>query len=235
MQPKSTGTSKSGDDIQSKSLSAGDPLEKKTIKELKQMLKLKGLPVTARRKAELIERLNNGYIGPKPKAWQHSDAKKDLKRALLNPTSSIHKMSIEEVLNSDTRFKEYPNFAKYYRDLQELVTAEKQQVKQDDAAAEEYVRKYARSRFNERGYPYWDTHSAKPLLEVDVANNMHEKMKPEQLQKTRGAYMEFPKSVFATRVYNEIAKQKGAQFWAYKRNKRGMKKYLKDLAILMIK
>ena len=76
------------------------------------------------------------------------------------------------------------------------------------------MRKYARSRFNERGYPYWDTHSAKPLLEVDVANNMHEKMKPEQLQKTRGAYMEFPKSVFVTHVYNEIGKQKGAQFWA---------------------
>jgi len=50
----------------------------------------KGLPVSGRKK-ELVHRLKNGSKkgGPKPKAWQHSDAKKDLKRALLDPRSHI--------------------------------------------------------------------------------------------------------------------------------------------------
>ena len=43
--------------------------------------------------------------------------------------------------------------------------------------------------------------------------------------------MKFPKDVFTRRVYNEISKQKSAKFWAYKGNKRGMKNYLKDLAL----
>jgi hypothetical protein len=53
-QSRSTETAKAGDDTPSKSLSAGDPLERKTVKELKkQLLKLKCLPVTARRESLL--------------------------------------------------------------------------------------------------------------------------------------------------------------------------------------
>ena len=65
-------------------------LKKLTVEQLKTLLRQKGLPVSGRKK-ELVHRLKNGSKkgGPKPKAWQHSDAKKDLKRALLDPRSHI--------------------------------------------------------------------------------------------------------------------------------------------------
>ena len=85
-------------------------LQKLTVEQLKTLLRQKGLPVSGRKK-ELVHRLKNGSKkgGPKPKAWQHSDAK-------LDPTSSIHNMSLESVRKSDDRFGLYPNFAKYYAD-----------------------------------------------------------------------------------------------------------------------
>ena len=205
-------------------------LEKMTVNQLKPLLRQKGVPVSGR-KAELISRLLNGYTGPKPKPWQHSQAKKDLKRALLDPTSPIHKMTVEEIRKSDDRYTKYPNFEKYYRDLKEHVEAEKEQVKQDDATAERHMANNPRSHLNKRGYPHWDTHAAKALLGVDVANGMHQKMKPLQLRNARNAYTEFPADVFTKRVHREVSKQKGAEFWAHKRNKRGMKKYLKEVAL----
>ncbi len=94
------------------------PHDKMTIKQLKSLLRKKGLPVTGR-KADLMEWLKTGYNiqGPKPKPWQHSTVKKDLKRALLDPTSPIHGMSMEQICASDDRYKWYPNFLKYYNDL----------------------------------------------------------------------------------------------------------------------
>ena len=173
----------------------------------------------------MIKRLKTGSNGgPKPKAWQHSDAKKDLKRALLDPSSPVHKMTVEDIRKSDERYNQYPNFEKYYRDLKEQVEVEKKTVQQDDAAAERHLRNNPRSRLNQRGYPHWDTHPAKSLLEKDVVNKMHQKMKPSQLRESRAAYKEFPADVFAKRVSREVYKQSAAQFWAYKRNKRGMKK-----------
>ena len=205
-------------------------LEDLKVDQLKSLLRKKGLPVSGR-KAELIERLRNGSRrGPKPKAWQHSNAKKDLKRALLDPTSPIHNMSVEDIHNSDIRYKQYPNFPKYYKDLKERVEAEKKQVKLDDIAAERHMRNHPRSILNKRGYPHWDTHSAKKLLEVDIANKVHERMEPSQLRKTRDAYKKFPTDVFTKRVNGEVAKHRAAKFWAHKRNKKGMKKYLQEIA-----
>lgn len=206
-------------------------LEKLKVEQLKTLLRQKGLPVSGR-KDELIQRLKNGPTkgGPKPKAWQHSDAKKDLKRALLDPTSSIHKMSLESVRRSDDRFGQYPNFSKYYNDLKRQVQEEKIRVHDDDIAAEKYRQSNPRSHLNQRGYPHWDKHPAKKLLEVDVASNVHQDMTPIQLQRTNDAYKDFPADVFAKRVYREVSKQKAAQFWAFKRNKRGMKNYLKEVS-----
>ena len=91
-------------------------LKRMKVPQLKALLKKRGFPVGGA-KAELIERLRNPPTGPQPKAWQHSDAKKDLFKALLDPNSGVHGMSTEEVKNSDPRYKQYPYFAKYYKDL----------------------------------------------------------------------------------------------------------------------
>ena len=55
-------------------------------------------------------------------------------------------------------------------------------------------------------------------------------MKPSELQKTRDAYIDFPAKVFTKRVKREVEKQRAALFWAYKRNKLGMKMFLQNIA-----
>lgn len=215
--------------IEDQSSTPGRPLEQMKVADLKSLLKKKGLPL-AGRKEELIERLRkypHGY--KKPKAWQNSNAKKDLKRDLLDPSSPIHNMSVGNIWNSDNRYKQYPNFPKYYKDLKVQVEAEKKQAHLDDVKAERHIRNNPHSRLNKRGYPHWHKYPAKELLEVDVANKVHEKMTRSKFQESRAAYMAFPTEVFTKRVNREIDKQRAAQFWAYKRNKRGMKKYLQSV------
>lgn len=202
--------------------------EDMTVPQLKLQLKAKGLPVSGR-KDELIDRLRAPPT-PKPKkAWQHSEERKRLKRALLDDASPIHGMTIGEIRDSDPGYQQYPKFEKYFKDLKQRVNEEKEQVKADDLAVKMHLMSFPRGEINAKGYPYWDTHLAKSLLEVDVSNKLNEKMKPRKLWKSRSEYMDFPADVFAKHVDNEVKKQKAASFWAYKRNKRGMKLYLKEV------
>jgi hypothetical protein len=202
------------------------------VPELKSLLQDKALPV-AGKKDELIERLRkypNGY-GPKgaPKQWQYSNTKMKLKKDLLDKNSHIHDMSVNEIWNSNPLYKQYPLFPKYYEDLKKQVEAEGKEAHLDDIKAEKHIKNNPRGTLNKRGYPHWDKHPAKKLLQVDVYRKLHEAMRPCELQKTRKEYKEFPPEIFAARVNSEVLKQKAAKFWAYKRNKEGMKKYLKEI------
>ena len=175
----------------------GQSLHNLKVNQIKFLLREKSLPVSGK-KAELIERLKNGSDGKKlkrmqkPKPWQHSAAKKELKWALLDPKSAIHHMSVEEIKSSNEQYKQYSKFAKYYKDVKGCVDAEIAQVKLDDVAAEQHIKNNPRNKFNRRGYPHSDTHVAKSMLEQDVANKKHEQMTPRHFRKTRGAYEEFP-------------------------------------------
>ena len=90
------------------------------VNDLQSLLRKEGLPVSGR-KSELIERLVNPlYRGPKPKVWQYSDAKKELKRELLKPSSPLHSMTAKEVQNTSKSFKRYPKFAKYLEEMKKM-------------------------------------------------------------------------------------------------------------------
>ena len=109
------------------------------------------------------------------------------------------------------------------------VEAEKKQAHIDNIKAERHIKNNPHSYLNKRNYPHWHKHPAKGYLEVDVANKVHERMSRRDLHKSRGAYMAFPFEVFTVRVSSVIDKLRAAKFWAYKRNKQGMKKYLQDV------
>eukprot|EP00956_Cyclotella_meneghiniana_P015621 scaffold24036_cov94-Cyclotella_meneghiniana.AAC.3 len=205
-------------------------LNSMTCPQLKDLLKLRDLPVSGK-KAELIERLKNYSGRTKPsKKWQNSQAKKDLKKALLDPNHHFHRMTPDAIHQSDEKYKQYPLFREYLAEMKKRVAAEKEQAKDDDCKAEKYYVHFPRSEFNKRGYPHWDTSEAKPLLEVDVAIGLHKKMTPKELQAKRpDVYGQFPPKVFSKRVHAEVAKQKAAGFWADKRNKKAMKKYLQSV------
>ena len=177
------------------SIKHNNALQSLTVKQLQQLLRQKGLPITGR-KSELKVRLNQEAVenqGPKPKPWQHSTAKKNLKRALLDPKSPIHGMSMEQIRASDNRYKQYPNFPKYYNDLKVRVALERERVRLDDMLVRMHLRDCPRPARANRGYPHWNTHAAKALLEVDVLNDLHKEKKPQELRKTRREYKSFPK------------------------------------------
>ena len=228
---------------QNNSIMNKESLGKLTVKQIQVLLREKGCTVSGN-KAELIDRLeaaNSSGCGreeskksglTKPKPWQHSSTKKELKRALLDPTSPIHNMTIDEIHKSHNGYKQYPNFPKYYRKLKARVDEEMAQVKADDIAVEEHLRNNPRKELNRRGYPHWDTHAAKRILQSDIANKSQERWTPSQLRKTQDVYKESNPEVFAKRVSSEIAKQKAAKFWTVKRNKKGMMKYLNNSSVL---
>jgi hypothetical protein len=213
---------------QTKKMEAVLNLETLKVPQLKALLKEKGLPVSGR-KDELIKRLRSPPVGPKPKAWQHSEAKKILRKALLDPKSIIHKMSIEEVKNSDPSFKQYPNFEKYYKDLTEKLEEQRVQAREDDLAAAMHLLSFPKGNLSKKGYPHWDGKPAQALLQMDVMKGRHRTQTPSKFYQSRVEYTKFPAAVFRKRVHREDSKQKSAAFWWDKRNKIGMKRYLSDI------
>ena len=54
-------------------------------------------------------------------------------------------------------------------------------------------------------------------------------MKPIELRMTRQEYQPFSVEIFTVRVNKEVVKQRTARFWAHKRNKENLMKYLQDV------
>ena len=191
-------------------------LENHTVQQLKDLLKLRDLPISGR-KADLIVWLRTYSSRPKPSTqWQYSQAKKDLKKALLDPNHVFHTMPPDVIHNSDEKYRQYPMFQEYLKEMKRQVKEEKEQVELDDAIARMHISSFPRAPLNRRGYPHWDDHPARNWLEVDVANGLHETMERYDLYRSRSCYGEFPRNVFVARVNAEIARQKAAKFWAYK-------------------
>ena len=205
-------------------------LESMKNKELQALLKLRNLPISGK-KSELIARLREYSGRKKPsKAWQYSQAKKDLKKALLDPRSPLHGMTAEAVHNSDEKYKQYPLFPEYFEEMKKKVAAEKESVEVDELASRLHRFHFERPPVDENGRTRWDGHPAQRLLEVDVARGLHKTMPPRELRMTRPEYQQFTEPIFAKAVNKEKLKQLGATFWADSRSKNGMKKYLADVA-----
>ena len=185
------------------------------------------------RKDILIARLLGKEAVPrkKPQPWQHSQARKDLKKLMENPNSSIKGKSVLEIYQSNKCYEEWglEKFQKYHKSLKEQVERKNRRIKLDDIAAKEHKKNFPRNAKTKRGYPHWNTHPAKKMLETDIFNGLHKEKEPSEIRTTRKEYKEFPKEVFAKRVQGEISKQRAAQFWGIKRNKKGMKKYLESI------
>ena len=64
---------------------------------------------------------------------------------------------------------------------------------------------------------------------MDIYNKLYKTMKPIELRMTRQEYQQFPVEIFTVRVNKEVVKQRTARFWAHKRNKEILMKYLQDV------
>lgn len=157
--------------------------------------------------------------------WANSRAKKILRGLLLDPKSDVHIHRVEEIHSSNPLFEQYPlkNFKINFKNLKESIDTEQAAIKFDQLALDKEKQAFPRNDLSNKGYPFWDTHPAKTLLEADVKRGITKK--PSELQNSKEAYKAFPPVVFRKHVHQEIRKQREKVAWQTRRNKEGRTKH----------
>jgi hypothetical protein len=74
--------------------------------------------------------------------------------------------------------------------------------------------------FNQLGAPRWDGSSAQTLLNADIDDGKHTRMKPQVLHGTREEYEVFDLTVFRKHIRQEVQTRK---FWVYMAEKKKKK------------
>ena len=130
-------------------------------------------------------------------------------------------MTPEEIYARFEILHEYPlsNFTGNFKNLKAKIEKDKKATDFDDAAVATELLNKPGSLFTEKGYPFWNKHPAKKLLEADIKDGKCKGMLPAQIQLTRPEYSEFPKSIFRERVNYTKRKLREAAGWVPKRNK----------------
>jgi len=186
----------------------------------------------AKSATNLSSNINGNVGGAKLVGWAKSEGKKILQKELANVNSSYHGMSINEVHQSNPHFSVYPikNFTTNYKNLSKKIETNKIRAEFDNKAVSEHKTKFPRKPNTKGGYPHWNGHNAKELLEKDVRDGTVNEMPPRELRKIREPYTEFPVKIFGKRVHSERRKQREASFWVDKRNRKALKKHMKEVA-----
>jgi hypothetical protein len=140
-------------------------------------------------------------------------------------------MNIKDIHSSDAHFSVYPlkNFTTNFRSLKKKVDELRVQVNFDNLAVSQHKKMYPRVPHTKQGYPYWDDHPEKQLLEDDIHNGKANAMLPSQFRMTRRCYQDFPPNIFCARAHAEMRKQREQTFWVAKRNKTAMACHLKEV------
>ena len=204
-------------------------LESLTVGELKERLKQRRLKVGGK-KAELVNRLM-GLEKAVPKSWKKSEARSLLIKLISDQKSKVHRMSAEEIHQSDMLFKSYPldKFKEYLQKILESNAKQKEivAVNEEEIWREELA--FPREELTCHGYPFWDTHPARALLEYDVKNGTADGCSPKELRETRAEYLDFPLDIFRCHIYQEKRKQREKPGWVHLRNKKGQKTHEQEV------
>jgi hypothetical protein len=188
------------------------------------------MPVSGR-KQELIDRLL-GRGPTKVTDWKKSKAKVILSSLIDDENSSVHRMTAEEIHNSHPLFKTYKleKFKGYLETLQKAAENLRNIVREDEREIWSELIAFPRAEMTIRGYPFWDTHDARDLLEKDVKDGKANRLAPSELRKTREEYKEFPPLVFCRHVQQERRRQREPSGWVVKRNKKARKMLEKEVS-----
>ncbi|KAL7538558.1 hypothetical protein ACHAXR_008627 [Thalassiosira sp. AJA248-18] len=200
-------------------------LNKLTVDALKERLRKKGLKVGGK-KTELISRLmGREQHQRKVKEWKDSEAKAFLTKLIRDEKSWIHKMSPEEIYESQPSFQHYsfPKFKEYLKSLQKANADLKEMVRVSEQEIWTELNAFPREEMTDRGYPFWDTHPARALLEQDVGDGKADEMKPKKLRETREEYAEFPLRVFRDHVHQEKRRKRETPGCVHRRNRKAQK------------
>lgn len=162
----------------------------------------------------------------KTKGWSGSQAKQMAMKLLMDKKCSIHKMTDKAIYESDSCFLEF-SFGYFKNKLSDL----RKSVERTRAIIEEQEQDFWKERIAHprpgmtcRGYPFWDDHPARALLQEDVKSGLTDTLKPAELRDLREEYGAFPLKVFRGHIYQEKRDQREAGYWIPKRNKDAQKK-----------
>ena len=205
-------------------------LQKLTVKQLKDQLRGLEMKVTGK-KAELIDRLlsRGKDTGIGIKGWQKSKARLLLVELFGDDKSNVHSMSDEEVYNSHPWFQNYSykKFEKYLSVIKEAAENLRDVVSNDEQEILAELAAFPRGDVTIHGYPFWDTHDASALLEVDVREG--DEMMPKELWESRAQYQDFPLEVFRNHIYQAKRKMREEPGWVLKRNEKAKKLHEEDI------
>ncbi|KAL3922635.1 MAG: hypothetical protein SGILL_002105 [Bacillariaceae sp.] len=126
-------------------------------------------------------------------------------------------------------FMQYPEarFVSNLKNLKESIAKDKDATEFDEAAYLHDLKLFPRSEMSVRGYKRWDRSAAQKLLRKDVKLKRYlvpVKLKPQEFQKTRPEYLEFPLEIFRKHIYQEEYAQIGRSYWMAKKEAKKKKK-----------
>ncbi|KAL7539090.1 hypothetical protein ACHAWF_006291, partial [Thalassiosira exigua] len=202
-----------------------------TVAALKEELRKRGLRIGGN-KHDLIERLMGRDV--KVVAWKNSHARLLLNKLFRDDKSFVHRMTAEEIHASNPLFKNYPlpKFKDYLKGIKEVAAKESEIVKMNEKEIWQDELAFPRKEMTCRGYPFWDTHPARALLEEDIKSGNTEKEEPKKVWESRAEYMQFPLHVFRGHIYQEMRRQRERPGWVVKRNKKALKMHEKEVNAL---
>lgn len=169
-----------------------------------------------------------------PPAWKSSTAKDKLQRLLQDETSYVHSgtSTIEAIHGGDPMFAVYPlkNFKTNFRNLKNTIQSTKSAVRFDQLSLEKEKEMFPRNALTARGYPFWDTHPCRTLLETDLKQGRIDNMTPFQVWNSNDQYKAFPLKVFRNNLNRMKRSEKEAVYWQVKRNRKGQKEHERVIA-----
>jgi len=204
-------------------------LKKLTNDQLRERLRNKGLPIGGI-KSVLIDRLMGREL-PKVKKWEKSKAKSLLTVMFADASSRVHSLTFEEIHASHPQFKAYPfnKFKKYAKTIKEASDMLRKVNRDIEQEVWSDIIRNPRPEMTSRGYPFWDTHPARALLDKDVKDGKADSMKPKKLQQTKAAYKAFPLVVFGGHVQQSKRFVREEPGWVDRRNKEAQKMHVAEV------
>ena len=143
-----------------------------TVPQLKDRLRERGLTLGGR-KADLIQRLLLGQQQKSTvKGWKDSAARAFLSKLFHDEKSNIHRMSPEQIYNSNKMFQNYPldKFKIYLETIQSSAKKFNEIVAVNERNIWSDLHAFPRGETTLGNYPHWDNHPACALLKKDIEN-----------------------------------------------------------------
>lgn len=149
----------------------------------------------------------------KKKDYGHSAAKYYLEQDLLTGKIPLdyRQMSYQQAFATRPEFAQFDGARLFQGRLQRARARAKKDGStgaEEMAALTEDRKQYPEKTTTHDGFPVWEGSLAQKYLILDVRLGNHTKYTPEEFQRTRPAYSQFPLSVFRNHIYQQVKRIK---------------------------